>query len=169
MHGDERGFFFESFNQKTFNEATGLNENFVQDNHSKSSQGVLRGLHYQLQNTQGKLSNDVLRIGVLTDISGVYADISGKGAVEAVKMAVEDLEGYDWVLLDCPPSLGVLTVAPTTEAAEPMAGASLEALRTSIPAMRALPLLRRVAAGQGGDLVLDYLAPMQLRVGWQPC
>ena len=66
-------------------------------------------------------------------------------------------------------ALGVLTVAPTTEAAEPMPGASLEALRTSIPAMRALPLLRRVAAGQGGEVVLDYLAPMQLRVGWQPC
>lgn len=66
-------------------------------------------------------------------------------------------------------ALGVLTVAPTTEAAEPMPGASLEALRTSIPAMRALPLLRRVAAGQGGEVVLDYLAPMQLRVGWRPC
>lgn len=47
----------------------------------------------QAQNTQGKLSNDVVRIGVLTDISGVYADISGKGAVEAVKMAVEDFGG----------------------------------------------------------------------------
>jgi branched-chain amino acid transport system substrate-binding protein len=47
----------------------------------------------QAQNTQGKLSNDTLRIGVLTDISGVYADISGKGAVEAVKMAVEDFGG----------------------------------------------------------------------------
>ena len=66
-------------------------------------------------------------------------------------------------------ALGQLTVAPTTEAAEPMPDASLEALRTSIPAMRALPLLRRVAAGQGGEAVLDYLAPMQLQVGWQPC
>jgi branched-chain amino acid transport system substrate-binding protein len=47
----------------------------------------------QAQNAQGKLSNDVVRIGVLTDISGVYADISGKGAVEAVKMAVEDFGG----------------------------------------------------------------------------
>ena len=70
---------------------------------------------------------------------------------------------------DAEGALGVLTVAPTTEAAEPMAGASLEALRTSIPAMRALPLLRRVAAGQGGEVVLDYLAPMQLRVEWRPC
>lgn len=55
VYGDARGFFFESFNQKTFNDATGLNETFVQDNHSRSSKGVLRGLHYQLQQPQGKL------------------------------------------------------------------------------------------------------------------
>lgn len=66
-------------------------------------------------------------------------------------------------------ALGALTVAQTTESAEPMPGASLEALRTSIPAMRALPLLRRVAARQGGEAVLDYLAPMQLKAGWRPC
>jgi dTDP-4-dehydrorhamnose 3,5-epimerase len=53
--GDDRGFFFESFNQRDFQQATGLDVNFVQDNHSKSSQGVLRGLHYQIQNPQGKL------------------------------------------------------------------------------------------------------------------
>lgn len=53
---DERGFFFESFNQQKFNEAIGLNVTFVQDNHSKSSKGVLRGLHYQEEPfTQGKL------------------------------------------------------------------------------------------------------------------
>ena len=55
VFGDERGFFFESFNQKAFNEATGTNHAFVQDNHSRSSQGVLRGLHYQIQQPQGKL------------------------------------------------------------------------------------------------------------------
>lgn len=55
VFGDERGFFFESFNQKAFNDATGLNETFVQDNHSRSVKGVLRGLHYQLQQPQGKL------------------------------------------------------------------------------------------------------------------
>ncbi len=55
VFGDERGFFFESFNQKTFNEATGLDVNFVQDNHSRSAKGVLRGLHYQVQQPQGKL------------------------------------------------------------------------------------------------------------------
>ena len=55
VFGDARGFFFESFNQKAFNEATGTNHQFVQDNHSRSSRGVLRGLHYQIQQPQGKL------------------------------------------------------------------------------------------------------------------
>ena len=55
VFGDARGFFYESFNQKAFNDATGLNLNFVQDNHSRSSKGVLRGLHYQIQQPQGKL------------------------------------------------------------------------------------------------------------------
>ena len=56
VFGDERGFFLESFNQKLFEEATGLKREFVQDNHSKSKKGVLRGLHYQLPPmAQGKL------------------------------------------------------------------------------------------------------------------
>lgn len=56
VFGDDRGFFFESFNQKLFNEATDSSYLFVQDNHSKSSRGVLRGLHYQLPDrAQGKL------------------------------------------------------------------------------------------------------------------
>ena len=55
VFGDDRGFFFESFNQRDFEQATGLRVQFVQDNHSKSSQGVLRGLHYQIQHPQGKL------------------------------------------------------------------------------------------------------------------
>ncbi|AOE87988.1 dTDP-4-dehydrorhamnose 3,5-epimerase [Pseudomonas sp. TCU-HL1] len=55
VFGDERGFFFESFNARTFAEATGVQREFVQDNHSKSQRGVLRGLHYQLQQAQGKL------------------------------------------------------------------------------------------------------------------
>ena len=55
VFGDARGFFFESFNQKAFNEAMGTNYQFVQDNHSRSSRGVLRGLHYQIQQPQGKL------------------------------------------------------------------------------------------------------------------
>jgi dTDP-4-dehydrorhamnose 3,5-epimerase len=56
VFGDERGFFFESFNQQAFAEATGLQVDFVQDNHSRSVRGVLRGLHYQLPpHAQGKL------------------------------------------------------------------------------------------------------------------
>jgi dTDP-4-dehydrorhamnose 3,5-epimerase len=55
VFGDARGFFFESFNQKAFSEATGLSETFVQDNLSRSSHNVMRGLHYQVQNPQGKL------------------------------------------------------------------------------------------------------------------
>jgi dTDP-4-dehydrorhamnose 3,5-epimerase len=55
VFGDDRGFFFESFNERDFQHATGLDVHFVQDNHSKSSQGVLRGLHYQIQHPQGKL------------------------------------------------------------------------------------------------------------------
>ena len=55
VFSDERGFFFESFNQKKFQHATGLNLNFVQDNHSRSVRGVLRGLHYQIHHQQGKL------------------------------------------------------------------------------------------------------------------
>ena len=55
VFGDDRGFFFESFNQREFNAATGTDLCFVQDNHSRSAKGVLRGLHYQLGQPQGKL------------------------------------------------------------------------------------------------------------------
>lgn len=55
VFGDERGFFFESFNRKAFAQGTGVDPDFVQDNHSRSSRGVLRGLHYQIQQAQGKL------------------------------------------------------------------------------------------------------------------
>ncbi len=55
VFGDARGFFFESFNAHDFAQATGLTHDFVQDNHSKSARGVLRGLHYQIQHPQGKL------------------------------------------------------------------------------------------------------------------
>lgn len=54
IHADNRGYFFEAYNKKDFSEA-GLTMNFVQDNESKSKKGVLRGLHFQIQNTQGKL------------------------------------------------------------------------------------------------------------------
>lgn len=55
VFGDNRGFFFESFNQQLFEEAIGSKVNFVQDNHSRSTKDVLRGLHYQIQQSQGKL------------------------------------------------------------------------------------------------------------------
>lgn len=55
VFGDARGFFFESFNQRAFCQATGLDLDFVQDNHSRSARGVLRGMHYQLKQPQGKL------------------------------------------------------------------------------------------------------------------
>ena len=55
VFGDDRGFFFESFNQRAWREATGLDAVFVQDNHSKSARNVLRGLHYQIRQPQGKL------------------------------------------------------------------------------------------------------------------
>jgi dTDP-4-dehydrorhamnose 3,5-epimerase len=55
VFGDDRGFFYESFNSRRFTELTGIATEFVQDNHSKSAQNVLRGLHYQIQQPQGKL------------------------------------------------------------------------------------------------------------------
>lgn len=55
VFGDDRGFFFESYNARTFSSATGLAPVFVQDNHSRSVKGVLRGLHYQIEQSQGKL------------------------------------------------------------------------------------------------------------------
>jgi dTDP-4-dehydrorhamnose 3,5-epimerase len=55
VFGDERGFFLESYNQRVFREAAGIDANFVQDNHSRSVRNVLRGLHYQLRQAQGKL------------------------------------------------------------------------------------------------------------------
>lgn len=60
VFGDARGFFMESFNRKSFQAATGLDVDFVQDNHSRSAKGVLRGLHYQIQQPQGKLVRVVL-------------------------------------------------------------------------------------------------------------
>jgi len=66
-------------------------------------------------------------------------------------------------------SLASIRVMPCTEAAEPLAAADLEALRTTIPALRALPLLKKLAMGEGGQVCLDYLPPMQLMVAVQPC
>ncbi|NSX04487.1 dTDP-4-dehydrorhamnose 3,5-epimerase [Cupriavidus gilardii] len=67
VFGDERGFFFESFNARRFAEATGVDRPFVQDNHSRSSRGVLRGLHYQIHHPQGKLVRVV--VGEVFDVA----------------------------------------------------------------------------------------------------
>ncbi|MDX5371667.1 MAG: dTDP-4-dehydrorhamnose 3,5-epimerase [Pseudomonadaceae bacterium] len=67
VFGDERGFFYESFNARTFAEATGLQRDFVQDNHSRSQRGVLRGLHYQIQQPQGKLVR--VTLGEVLDVA----------------------------------------------------------------------------------------------------
>ncbi|SCZ35085.1 MULTISPECIES: dTDP-4-dehydrorhamnose 3,5-epimerase [unclassified Pseudomonas] len=68
VFGDDRGFFYESFNARAFAEATGCTLQFVQDNHSRSTRGVLRGLHYQIEQTQGKLvrvtAGEVLDVAV---------------------------------------------------------------------------------------------------------
>ncbi|SFL44291.1 dTDP-4-dehydrorhamnose 3,5-epimerase [Pseudomonas sp. NFACC46-3] len=68
VFGDDRGFFYESFNARAFAEATGCTLQFVQDNHSRSTRGVLRGLHYQIDQTQGKLvrvtAGEVLDVAV---------------------------------------------------------------------------------------------------------
>jgi dTDP-4-dehydrorhamnose 3,5-epimerase len=68
VFGDDRGFFYESFNQRRFTELTQVTDNFVQDNHSKSARNVLRGLHYQIRQPQGKLvrviAGEVLDIAV---------------------------------------------------------------------------------------------------------
>ena len=67
VFGDDRGFFFESFNQKKFKDKTGIKTEFVQDNHSRSQQNVLRGLHYQIQQAQGKLVRAV--VGEILDVA----------------------------------------------------------------------------------------------------
>ncbi len=67
VFGDDRGFFFESYNERTWREATGLSTHFVQDNHSRSMKNVLRGLHYQLRQPQGKLVRVV--VGEVFDVA----------------------------------------------------------------------------------------------------
>jgi len=66
VFGDERGFFYESFNARAFRDLVGIDQEFVQDNHSKSVKGVLRGLHYQIEQAQGKLVRTV--VGEVFDV-----------------------------------------------------------------------------------------------------
>jgi dTDP-4-dehydrorhamnose 3,5-epimerase len=67
VFADERGFFLQSYNKRTFREATGLEVDFVQDNHSSSRRGVLRGLHYQVHQTQGKIVRMI--VGEVFDVA----------------------------------------------------------------------------------------------------
>ncbi|WP_460119035.1 dTDP-4-dehydrorhamnose 3,5-epimerase [Pseudomonas sp. S2_C03] len=89
VFGDERGFFYESFNAKAFEEATGLKRQFVQDNHSRSLKGVLRGLHYQLENTQGKLVR--VTVGEVLDVAvDVRRSSPNFGRWEAVRLSAQN-------------------------------------------------------------------------------
>ena len=67
IFGDDRGFFYESYNKQSWHQATGLNTTFVQDNHSRSVKGVLRGLHYQIKQPQGKLVRCI--VGEVFDVA----------------------------------------------------------------------------------------------------
>ncbi|MEZ1318116.1 dTDP-4-dehydrorhamnose 3,5-epimerase [Pseudomonas fluorescens] len=89
VFGDERGFFYESFNARAFEQATGLNRQFVQDNHSRSVKGVLRGLHYQLENTQGKLVR--VTVGEVLDVAvDVRRSSPNFGRWEAVRLSAQN-------------------------------------------------------------------------------
>lgn len=112
VFGDERGFFFESFNEKAFNEATGNNLPFVQDNHSKSVKGVLRGLHYQLRpKAQGKL----VRV-VQGEVFDVAVDIR-KESPTFGQWVAEILSAENKKQLWIPPGFahGFLTLSDTAE------------------------------------------------------
>jgi len=99
VFGDDRGFFFESYNQKAFQEATGLDVQFVQDNHSKSARNVLRGLHYQVQQPQGKL----VRV-VQGEVFDVAVDIR-KGSKTYGQWVGQILSGDNKQQLWIPPGL----------------------------------------------------------------
>lgn len=111
VFGDTRGFFFESFNQKDFDAAVGGHYAFVQDNHSKSSRGVLRGLHYQLQQAQGKLVR-VTQGSVLDVVVDIRKSSPTFGQWEAVELS-EDNKRQLWV----PPGLahGFVVYSETAE------------------------------------------------------
>ncbi len=112
VFGDERGFFFESFNEKAFNEATGNKLPFVQDNHSKSVKGVLRGLHYQLPpKAQGKL----VRV-VQGEVFDVAVDIR-KDSPTYGQWVAEILSAENKKQLWIPPGFahGFLTLSDTAE------------------------------------------------------
>lgn len=112
VFGDDRGFFYESFNQKAFNEAIGQDISFVQDNHSKSAKNVLRGLHYQLPpKAQGKL----VRV-VQGEVFDVAVDLR-KGSKTYGQWVGEILSAENKKQLWIPPGFahGFLTLSETAE------------------------------------------------------
>jgi dTDP-4-dehydrorhamnose 3,5-epimerase len=112
IHEDERGYFYESYNQKQFEEATGLKPNFIQDNHSKSSKGVLRGLHYQ----QPPHAQDKLVRTVQGDVFDVAVDIR-KESPTYYKWVAEILSAENKKQLWIPQGFahGFLTLTETAE------------------------------------------------------
>ncbi len=89
VFGDDRGFFYESFNQRRFTELTGVTDTFVQDNHSKSARNVLRGLHYQIQQPQGKLVRVIA--GEVLDVAvDIRRNSPGFGKGFAIKLSAEN-------------------------------------------------------------------------------
>ena len=99
VFGDERGFFFESFNERAFAEKTGIQSKFVQDNHSRSAKNVLRGLHYQIKQPQGKLvrviSGEVFDVAVdLRKSSPTFGQWAGANLSAANKHLLWIPEGF---------------------------------------------------------------------------
>ena len=111
VFGDARGFFYESFNQRAFNEATGTNHHFVQDNHSRSVKGVLRGMHYQIQQAQGKLVR-VVRGAVFDVAVDIRRDSPTFGQWFGLELSEENRRQL-WI----PPGLahGFLVLSDTAE------------------------------------------------------
>lgn len=93
--GDARGFFLESFNQQRFDEAVGRHVEFVQDNHSRSAKGVLRGLHYQIEQPQGKLVR-VVRGAVFDVAVDIRASSPTYGAWVGIELSEENQKQF-WV------------------------------------------------------------------------
>ena len=111
VFGDERGFFLESYNKQRFNEALDKDVTFVQDNHSLSSKGVLRGLHYQIQNAQSKL----VRV-ISGEIFDVAVDIR-RGSPTFGKWVGEVLSGANKLQMWVPAGFahGFVTLSDTAE------------------------------------------------------
>ena len=111
VFGDDRGFFFESFNQDKFESAMGQQLRFVQDNHSRSAKNVLRGLHYQIQRPQGKLVRVVQ--GAIFDVA---VDIRASSPTFGRHVAIE-LSAANKKILWVPPGFahGFLTISDTAE------------------------------------------------------